>query len=79
MSGNVFQWVKDYYHSSYNGAPTDGRAWIANCQDGEFSRVLRGGSWNYYPDNLRSADRGSENSIERADYFGFRVARTLTA
>jgi formylglycine-generating enzyme required for sulfatase activity len=78
MSGNVFQWVEDCYHSSYFGAPTDGRAWTANCEGGEFRRVLRGGSWNYYPDNLRSADRGSESSVERSDYFGFRVARTLT-
>jgi formylglycine-generating enzyme required for sulfatase activity len=28
MSGNVWEWVEDDWHSNYNGAPTDGRAWV---------------------------------------------------
>ena len=28
MSGNVDEWCEDDYHETYNGAPTDGSAWI---------------------------------------------------
>jgi len=27
MHGNVWEWVRDIYHDSYGGAPTDGSAW----------------------------------------------------
>jgi formylglycine-generating enzyme required for sulfatase activity len=27
MVGNVYEWVEDCYHDSYNGAPADGAAW----------------------------------------------------
>lgn len=40
MSGNVWEWVADSYHSDYNGAPVDGKEWQG---DGTV-RVLRGGS-----------------------------------
>jgi formylglycine-generating enzyme required for sulfatase activity len=72
-SGNVWEWTEDCYHSSYEGAPSDGSAWIS----GDCSvRVARGGSWVSPSDRLRSAAR--ERAFERADYVGFRVARTLT-
>ena len=55
MHGNVWEWVEDCSHDSYSGAPTDGSAWTTG---GDCSRrVLRGGSWNYLPWNLRSANR----------------------
>ena len=42
MHGNVWEWVEDAWHSSYQGAPADGSVW----QGGDMSlRVLRGGSW----------------------------------
>ena len=42
VHGNVYDWVEDCYHDSYNGAPTDGSAWTSgDCT----YRVLRGGSW----------------------------------
>ncbi|MHC4067735.1 MAG: formylglycine-generating enzyme family protein, partial [Planctomycetota bacterium] len=72
-AGNVREWVEDCWNSSYEGAPTDGRAWSSGqCQ----YRVHRGGSFNSYPRDLRSADR-SGNPGHRKDYVGFRVARTL--
>jgi hypothetical protein len=43
------------------------------------NRVLRGGSWNNNPQNLRSANRNRNNPDNRNNNIGFRVASTLTA
>ena len=42
-------------------------------------RVLRGGSWNNQPRNLRSANRNRNNTDNRNNNNGFRVARTLSS
>ena len=74
LHGNVWEWVEDCYHDGYTGAPTDGSAWRQeSCQ----ARVLRGGSWDDYPRNLRSADRDGVGPGGRGSGLGFRVARTL--
>jgi formylglycine-generating enzyme required for sulfatase activity len=75
MVGNVFGWTEDCAYNSYNGAPTDGSAWIddSNCK----SRVVRGGSWNYSPDGLRSANRAGLTAAYRGSNLGFRLGRTL--
>ena len=75
MAGNVWQWVQDCYHASYDQAPTNGLAWNSeNC----IRRVVRGGSWISYPQLLRSAGRFWNNPDSRGNLLGFRVARTLT-
>ena len=75
MHGNVWEWVEDCRNDSYAGAPSDGSAW----RSGDCSwRVLRGGSWDFNPRHLRSADRDWYPSGNRNDSYGFRVARTLT-
>jgi formylglycine-generating enzyme required for sulfatase activity len=76
MHGNVWEWVEDCYHKSYDGAPTDGSAWTTGDCDG---RVIRGGSWVNQPENLRSASRVRETSDNRSTNVGFRVGRTLFA
>jgi formylglycine-generating enzyme required for sulfatase activity len=73
MSGNVWEWVEDSYHANYSGAPDDGSVWTG---DGE-RRVLRGGSWDFTPLNLRSVYRSAEDPSIRDKDVGFRVARTL--
>jgi formylglycine-generating enzyme required for sulfatase activity len=75
MHGNVWEWVQDCWHSNYSGAPTDGSAWTTSCA--EDKRVLRGGSWNNNPAFLRSALRLRNSPVNRSDYNGFRLARTL--
>jgi formylglycine-generating enzyme required for sulfatase activity len=58
MHGNVWEWCEDDWHNSYNGAPTDGSAWIENDNRSQSSeKVLRGGSWYFSPQYCRSACR----------------------
>jgi formylglycine-generating enzyme required for sulfatase activity/serine/threonine protein kinase len=77
MHGNVSEWVQDCFHETYHGAPQDGRAW-EEANDGDCKyRVLRSGSWNDRPVDIRSAFRHWTNSNTRLPYFGFRLARTL--
>jgi formylglycine-generating enzyme required for sulfatase activity len=42
MLGNVREWVEDWYHETYEGAPADGRAWVTG--GAQRYRVLRGGA-----------------------------------
>ena len=42
------------------------------------SRVVRGGSWNNNPQNLRSANRNRNTPDNRNNNQGFRLASTLT-
>jgi formylglycine-generating enzyme required for sulfatase activity len=75
MVGNVFGWTEDCAFANYNGAPTDGSAWIedSNCK----YRVVRGGSWRGSPVSLRSAGRDWYPSGLRSFSLGFRLGRTL--
>jgi retron-type reverse transcriptase len=54
------------------GRPHDAGAWTASC-----GRVVRGGSWNNNPRNLRAANR-NRNTAENNNS-GFRLASTLSA
>ena len=76
MVGNVFEWTQDCYHDSYNGAPTDGSAWITGGDCGK--RAVRGGAWSFYTVFLRSAFRMGVPIVIRGSNLGFRVGRTLT-
>ena len=74
MLGNVFEWVEDCWNDSYEGAPTDGSAWLqGDCG----TRVLRGASWFSMPQYGRFAFRNHFQRGHRGATFGFRVARVL--
>jgi len=75
MHGNVWEWVEDAWHASYQGAPADGSAWLAGA-DPDY-RVVRGGSWRNEGRSLRAANRVSRNVKVKFDTLGFRVARTI--
>jgi formylglycine-generating enzyme required for sulfatase activity len=74
MSGNVWEWVEDVWHSNYNGAPTDGSAWTSGGDQAQ--RVQRGGSYGFSPDVLRSAMRIWDRPGNRSANLGFRIANS---
>ena len=74
MHGNVWEWVEDCYVESYEDAPVDGSS---VPESPSCDRVIRGGSWNSAPQDLRSAFRQSGQPDLRFNYLGFRLARTL--
>lgn len=78
VHGNVWEWVQDCFEDNYSqGQPTDGSAHRGN--DSSCSRrVLRGGSWDNDPDNLRLANRNWNTPDFRNFNLGFRIARTVS-
>jgi formylglycine-generating enzyme required for sulfatase activity len=74
MHGNAWQRLEDCWHENYQGAPSDGSAWVSgDCSH----RVVRGGSWGFDPRSLRSAYRYWDNTGGRNFNSGFRLGRTL--
>jgi formylglycine-generating enzyme required for sulfatase activity len=73
MIGNVWQFVEDDWHDSYNGAPADGRAWVSSPRG--TSRVSRGGSWySSSADSFRASRRGICSPDHGDEFTGFRCA-----
>jgi formylglycine-generating enzyme required for sulfatase activity len=76
-AGNVWEWVQDCWHRSYEGAPGDGSAWEASTGVDCTNRVFRGGSWFGDPRELRSAGRAKNRPGTRALVLGFRLAHDV--
>ena len=75
VHGNVWDWTEDCWNGSNDGNPGNGSARTTGyCS----YRVVRGGSWNDNPEDLRSAFRIWYTAGSRVEDLGFRVGRTLT-
>src|SRR5262245_40085354 len=71
MGGGVDQWVEDCWHKTYQGAPSDGSAWLGgDCT----SHVVRSGSWRNDARYVRPANRDSYDTNVRYPTHGLRVA-----
>jgi formylglycine-generating enzyme required for sulfatase activity len=68
MAGNVWEWTSSKYQD-YPYAAADGRENL----EGDASRTLRGGAWNYDVAYVRCAYRLDFNPVSRFYNVGFRV------
>jgi formylglycine-generating enzyme required for sulfatase activity len=73
MHGNAWQWCADLYSATYySNSPVDDPTGPKSGHD----RVVRGGDWDNWPYNARSAVRDKCAPTARYCFTGFRVART---
>jgi len=70
MTGNVWEWCQGWYGTYPTSAVTD----PTGPSSGSY-RVMRGGSWNNYAQNCRSAYRPSYSLSSRSSQLGFRLVR----
>jgi formylglycine-generating enzyme required for sulfatase activity len=75
ISGNVFEWCRDWYHSKLPGGVDPDLYSLRGemNRDGTVSRVRRGGCWADEGWPCRSAFRARFEPERRADHIGFRV------
>jgi formylglycine-generating enzyme required for sulfatase activity len=73
MSGNVMEWVQDWYGRNYYSVPS--RNDPQGPAEGN-ERVFRGGSWDYQAQYCRSQYRNRYSPDFRRYLLGFRLART---
>ena len=78
-SGNVWEWVQDCWHASYDGAPKDGSSWESECTKTANTKTRRGGGWDGGAPGIRSAIRSSGAVNDRSNLYGFRVAQDYIA
>lgn len=80
MLGNVWEWVEDCDHVNYQGAPTVANATWEQQDVPCALRVVRGGSWWFPPNLLRSATRyftAPDDHSDNLHGLGFRLAQDL--
>ncbi len=72
MTGNVYEWVWDWYGEYPGGTTTD----PVGPPTGP-GRIIRGGSWDRGPEDVRVANRSYNLPNGRRTNNGFRVARSI--
>lgn len=70
MAGNVWEWCVDWYDRDYYIYSPSYNPQGASSGS---SRVIRGGSWNSYTIDLRSACRGTFNPVRKSYAIGLRL------
>mgnify|MGYP001459903933 FL=1 len=69
MAGNVWEWTCSEYDPNYGGQEQN----CSSRRSDDGQRVVRGGSWNNGPGDLRSAKRMPRNPEHRDAMTGFRL------
>lgn len=77
MSGNVSEWVEDCWHKFYTGFPTDGSTWLESNGGNCSLRVLRGGSWVSWDDDLQTFRRLGFYVLNRTNFVVFRLVQDI--
>lgn len=72
MSGNVWEWVQDWYDADYY--KTSPASNPKGPEKGE-ARIIRGASWRNTADMIRSSNRNKHTLTERRVYIGIRCAK----
>ncbi|MEI6290941.1 MAG: SUMF1/EgtB/PvdO family nonheme iron enzyme, partial [Chloroflexota bacterium] len=72
MSGNVWEWVADYYKSDYYSV-SDSTNPAGPAETSQ--KVRRGGAWSYIDNFNRIADRGNPSPDLQNDLGGFRCVK----
>ncbi len=75
MQGNVWEWVEDDWHPTYDGAPPDGSVWSGGTATQ--NRVLRGGGWDSAQTEFSLFSRMSNRFDVRNANTGFRIAKGI--
>jgi formylglycine-generating enzyme required for sulfatase activity len=75
--GNVWEWCLDDWHHSYEGAPTDGSAWVDEAGPGPSWTLLRGGFWHSPSSVVSSVRRLVESHLRVSMSYGFRIIRRI--
>ena len=75
MQGNVYEFVEDCLHHTYDAAPETGEAWTINCSVNKV--VIRGGSVTNDYIHLMLSDRSGVDYDHSNKSIGFRCARDI--